>query len=171
MVDINETGVVTTHVGQPNDDQSWLVNRLGDGIQSVTLDVTTFVSSTMASKCIVDDDPDNTVVYIKSGIPLARITKGANTGLYGPYEAAAKDGRNGNIEGVLESTFSVEFNRTGVKVPTVTAAMRYTGAIDTTKLPVDVTGAKWDGLFVKITSDGSPATLLSNTPAAAGAGA
>lgn len=168
MVDINETGVVTTHVGQPNDDQSWLVNRLGDGIQSVTLDVTTFVSDTMASKCIVDDDPDNTVVYIKSGIPLARITK---SGLYGPYEAAAKDGRNGKIEGVLESTFSVEFNRTGVKVPTVTAAMRYTGAIDTTKLPVDVTGAKWDGLFVKITPDGSPATLLSNAPAAAGAGA
>ena len=73
--------------------------------------------------------------------------------------------------GVLESTFSVEFNRTGVKVPTVTAAMRYTGAIDTTKLPVNVTGAKWDGLFVKITPNGSPATLLSNAPATAGAGA
>lgn len=168
-MDINETGVVTTHVGQPNDDQSWLINRLGDGVMSVTLDVTTFVSSTMASKVIVDDDPDNTVVYIKSGVPLARITTGASKDLYGPYEAAAKDGRNGAIEGVLESQFSVEFNRTGVKVPVVTAGMRYTGAIDTTKLPVDVTGAKWDGLFMKVTPDGSPATILSSAPAVAGA--
>lgn len=170
MVDINETGVVTTHIGEPADDQSWLVNRLGDCIESVTLDVTTFVSSTMASKTIVDDDPDNTVVYIKSGIPLVKITTGASKGMYGPYEAAAKDGRNGVIEGVLESQFTVEFNRSGVKVPVVTAGMRYTGVIDTTKLPFDVTGAKWQGLFLNRPAEGSPATILSNAPAA-GAGA
>jgi hypothetical protein len=156
-------GVFTDNLSAPQDDQSWLVNRITDGVQSVTLDVSTFTAG--EDKYFASFGDDDTTGYVKSGIPLARITTGEHTGEYGPYDPAATDGRNTAIEGVLESQFAVQFTRAGLKAAANTAGMRYMGVINTAKLPVPVDGAVWHGLFADNPQDGSPITALSVAPA------
>lgn len=73
-----DLSVRTETFGQDN--QSWIGAAHGiDLARSITLDTSAFVSGTHY--------PDG---YIRSGTPLGRITA---TGLYGPYDNAAADGR------------------------------------------------------------------------------
>lgn len=63
-----------------SDDASWLGSSHGtDAGRSITLDVSTFTEATHY--------PDG---YFPSGLPLGRITA---SGLYGPYDSEAVDGR------------------------------------------------------------------------------
>lgn len=73
-----DLSVTTETFGQDN--QSWIGAAHGiDLARSITLDTSAFVAGTHY--------PDG---YIRSGTPLGRITA---TGLYGPYDNAAADGR------------------------------------------------------------------------------
>lgn len=140
-------GVTTETYTEPADDQSWLVNRITDGTQGVTLDVNTFLTEGKSDQYFNHLSDDDLVGYIKSGIPLAIITSGDSQGLYGPYDPDATDGRNGPIEGLLESQFPIEFNRAGVKNRYVSAGMRYMAVINKANLPYPVDGASWHGMF------------------------
>lgn len=63
-----------------SDDQSWLASAHGtDAGVGITLDVSAFTAGTHY--------PDG---YFPSGLPIAKITA---TGLYGPYDDTAVDGR------------------------------------------------------------------------------
>ncbi|MEE8666842.1 MAG: hypothetical protein SOI13_01600 [Bifidobacterium mongoliense] len=158
-------GVYTDNLSAPQDDQSWLVNRKSDGIQSVTLDLASFVTDD--SKYFASLGADDTVGYLKSGIPLARIATGDKQGEYGPYDKSATDGRETAIEGVLESQIQVSFTRSGLKSVSDSAGMRYMGVVNTAKLPGDITGAVWHGEFSDNHQDGSPILALSVAPAKA----
>ncbi|MCO6558488.1 MAG: hypothetical protein J6575_03505 [Bifidobacterium sp.] len=157
---------VTTENGTPEDDQSWLVNRMSDGIQAVQVALGTFTGDPEKEASYFDFLSDtDTVGHIKSGIPLALITGGDNKGMYGPYDPQASDGRNGPIEGVLESQVEVQFTRSGFKTTAENVGMRYMAVINTTNLPVKTEGATWHGLFVDCHQDGTPITLLGAAPA------
>lgn len=153
-------GVFLSNQAVPKDDQSWLVNRLSDGVASVTLDLSTFLGDKEDEYFAALTDED-TVGYLKSGIPLARIT---GTKKYGPYDPDATDGRADAVAGFLESQYEVQFTRTGLKGGTdQEAGMRYTGVIDKTKLPV-VPGdnVPYKGLFLWFDrAETQQATLLS----------
>lgn len=63
------------------DDQSWLGSAHGtDTARSITLDVSKFIGGTHY--------PDG---YLKSGLPLGKVTA---SGKYGPYDGSAADGRD-----------------------------------------------------------------------------
>jgi hypothetical protein len=71
---------VKTQTFSGNEDRRWLGTRLGaDQCRSITLDVSTFLAAHLAAKGA-----------IPSGTVLGIITA---TGLYGPYDDAAVDGR------------------------------------------------------------------------------
>lgn len=73
--------------GWVTDDPSWLGSAHGtDATETVTLDVSLFDAETHY--------PDG---YLPSGLNLAKVT---TTGLFGPYDNAATDGR-GTFEGHL----------------------------------------------------------------------
>ncbi len=100
------------------EDRSWLGSRDGtDVTQTITLDVSTFTAATHY--------PDG---YIKSGTVLGRITA---TGLYGPYDNGASDGRE----------VAVGFLFTSAKVreggPDVGAPIHWRGVIREAKLPTN----------------------------------
>lgn len=98
------------------EDRSWLGSRDGtDVTQTVTLDTSTFTEATHF--------PDG---YIPSGTVLGRITA---TGLYGPYDNAAGDGRETAV-GFLYSNTKV---RTGG--PDVGAPIHWRGVIRAARLP------------------------------------
>lgn len=98
------------------EDRSWLGSRDGTAYtQTITLDVSTFTEATHF--------PDG---YIPSGTVLGLITA---TGLYGPYDNAAGDGR-GTAVGFLFSSVKV---RTGG--PDVGAAIHWRGIIRADRLP------------------------------------
>lgn len=79
--------VHTENLTAPRDKQKWLLNRITDGIKKVTLDLSTFVGGANESKYFASIDDENTVAYLYSGIPLARIN---NTNNFGPYDPTAK---------------------------------------------------------------------------------
>lgn len=167
-------GVTTETYSMPQDDQSWLVNRITDGVQSVQLDVNTFLTEGKTEDYFASLEDDDTIGYVKSGIPLALITTGDSQGMLGPYDPAATDGRNGPIEGLLESQFAVEFTRSGVKERYVSAGMRYMAVINKENLPYDVGDATWHGMFYdnqNVTTGGTltPITMLSAASASNGA--
>ena len=64
----------------PQDKQKWLLNRITDGVKKVTLDLSTFVGGANESKYFASIDDENTVAYLYSGIPLARINNTNNLG-------------------------------------------------------------------------------------------
>lgn len=71
---------VRTHDYAGNEDRTWLKTRKGfDTCRSITLDVSTFVAGHLTAKGA-----------IPSGTVLAKITA---TGLFGPYDSGASDGR------------------------------------------------------------------------------
>lgn len=97
------------------DDNSWLDSQHGvDAIQTITLDLTTF------------DASQHTNGFIPSGCALGKITA---TGLYGPYDDTAVDGRQ-TLDGHLYG---------GVKVNTGSTkaggALLWHGAVKSNKLP------------------------------------
>lgn len=97
------------------EDRSWLGSRDGtDVTQTVTLDTSTFTEGTHF--------PNG---YIPSGTVLGRITA---TGLFGPYDDAANDGREVAV-GFLYSNTKV---RTGG--PDVGAPIHWRGVIRSARL-------------------------------------
>ena len=94
---VHSTGIVTV-----KDDQSWRFGEQPHGTLDVTLDLTKFnvTDNEKLKKYITGYGPKAQTVYIKSGLPLGRIT---DTGLYGPYDKDASDGRNAVAGPVWES--------------------------------------------------------------------
>lgn len=100
------------------EDRSWLGSRDGTEVtQTVTLDTSTFTEGTHY--------PNG---YIPSGTVLGRITA---TGLFGPYDDAASDGR--------EVAVGFLFSNTRVRSggPDVGAPIHWRGVIRTAKLPAN----------------------------------
>lgn len=107
------------------DKRNWLGSAHGtDAPVSVTLDVSKFTAGTHY--------PDG---YIKSGIPLGKVTA---TGLYGPYDDAASDGRQ-TLVGFLFTAQDV--NARGVASTKVVGSMLLHCFIREAKLPVPVDAA------------------------------
>lgn len=153
--------VRTVGVTAPQDDQSWLVNRMSDGIKEGQLDLALFTGDEEAeAKYFASIDPDDTDAWLKSGIPVARVN-GTNT--YGPYDPAATDGRQSKVAGFLESQLHVVFTRTGFENRYPTVGIRYMAVIDANNLPVDLpAGTQFDGLVLDYDKDaGSDVTVLS----------
>lgn len=160
---VHSTGIVTV-----KDDQSWRFGEQPHGTLDVTLDLTKFNVSDneKLQKYITGYGPKAQTVYIKSGLPLGRIT---DTGLYGPYDKDALDGRNA-VAGLLESQLTVNVVLSGWELADGdNAALRYRGDIIKKNLPVvPESNATWNGEFYDIDEETGKATRLG---AAAGAGA
>lgn len=160
---VHSTGIVTV-----KDDQSWRFGEQPHGTLDVTLDLTKFnvTDNKKLQKYITGYGPKAQTVYIKSGLPLGRIT---NTGLYGPYDKDASDGRNA-VAGLLESQLTVNVVLSGWELADGdNAALRYRGDIIKKNLPVvPDDNATWNGEFYDIDEETGKATRLG---AAAGAGA
>lgn len=160
---VHSTGIVTV-----KDDQSWRFGEQPHGTLDVTLDLTKFNVSDnkKLQKYITGYGPKAQTVYIKSGLPLGRIT---DTGLYGPYDKDASDGRNA-VAGLLESQLTVNVVLSGWELADGdNAALRYRGDIIKKNLPVvPENNATWNGEFYDIDEETGKATRLG---AAAGAGA
>ncbi|WNE84531.1 hypothetical protein [Bifidobacterium adolescentis] len=160
---VHSTGIVTV-----KDDQSWRFGEQPHGTLDVTLDLTKFNVSDnkKLQKYITGYGPKAQTVYIKSGLPLGRIT---DTGLYGPYDKDALDGRNA-VAGLLESQLTVNVVLSGWELADGdNAALRYRGDIIKKNLPVvPDDNATWNGEFYDIDEETGKATRLG---AAAGAGA
>src|SRR5690242_10405842 len=89
---------------------------------SITLDITTFTAGTHY--------PNG---YIPSGCALAKITA---SGLYGPYDSGAADGRQTPANGAFLLFSSVRvLNPSGVALAKVGAAGLVHGFVDPTRLP------------------------------------
>ncbi|MET9480936.1 head decoration protein [Streptomyces sp. NPDC006638] len=117
-------GLVTESFSQ--DKRDWLQGAHGtDIVPSVTLDVSTFTAGTHF--------PDG---YIKSGIPLGKITAG---GKYGLYSDAASDGRQVCV-GFLYTGVEVVTKR-GAVLPSAVGSMLVHCAIKESKLPVTIDAA------------------------------
>ncbi len=100
------------------EDRSWLASRDGFGVpRSLTLDTSKFVAGTHY--------PNG---YVPSGMALGKITA---TGLYGPYDNAASDGRE---VAELFLAHSVEMRSGG---PNVGASGHWRGAIKVSRLPAN----------------------------------
>lgn len=107
------------------DRRDWLGSAHGTDVPvSVTLDVSKFDAE--------DHYPDG---FIKSGIPLGKITA---TSLYGPYDDTATDGRQ-TLVGFLFTAQDVNARR--VASTKVVGSMLWHGAIREAKLPVPVDAA------------------------------
>ncbi|WP_405927925.1 head decoration protein [Streptomyces griseus] len=107
------------------DRRDWLGSAHGtDAPVSVTLDVSKFTKSTHY--------PDG---YLKSGIALGKVTTG---GKYGPYDAAATDGRE-DIVGFLFTGVDVDARQ--VASTSVVGSMLIHCFIREAKLPVAVDSA------------------------------
>lgn len=160
---VHSTGIVTV-----KDDQSWRFGEQPHGTLDVTLDLTKFNVSDnkKLQKYITGYGQKAQTVYIKSGLPLGRIT---DTGLYGPYDKDASDGRNA-VAGLLESQLTVNVVLSGWELADGdNAALRYRGDIIKKNLPVvPENNATWNGEFYDIDEETGKATRLG---AAAGAGA
>lgn len=156
--------VRTENLTAPRDKQKWLLNRITDGAKKVTLDLSTFIADpSKEAKYFASIDDENTVAYLRSGIPLARIE---STNNFGPYDPTASDGRQNKVAGFLESQVKVEFTRKGLKERYADSALRYMAVIDKSELPVPVTGAKVDGLILSYDAgSGSDVEMLSTVTA------
>lgn len=107
-----------------NEDRSWLGARLGaDVCRSVTLDTSTFVAAHLAAKGAVP-----------SGTVLGRITA---TGLYGPYDPAATDGREVAAGHLFNTTQLGDGSGTDLATaPNVGAPLFWHGIVKESKLPL-----------------------------------
>lgn len=152
---VHSTGIVTV-----KDDQSWRFGEQPHGTLDVTLDLTKFNVSDneKLQKYITGYGPKAQTVYIKSGLPLGRIT---DTGLYGPYDKDASDGRNA-VAGLLESQLTVNVVLSGWELADGdNAALRYRGDIIKKNLPVvPDDNATWNGEFYDIDETTGKATRL-----------
>lgn len=161
---VHSTGVVTV-----KDDQSWRYGEQVGGTVNVTLDLTKFNvdDETKRNQYITGYGPKAQTIYVKSGLPLGKITE---TGLYGPYDKDATDGRNA-VAGLLESMLTVNVVLSGWELADGdVAAMRYRGDIVKSKLPVvPDTAAVWSGEFFDVDPNTGTVTPLAAASGAAGA--
>ncbi|MFC8447714.1 head decoration protein [Kitasatospora sp. NPDC057223] len=119
--------------------RSWLASLHGtDQTETVTLDASKLVAGT---HYVASADSTQPYSRLLSGVPLGRITA---SGLYGPFDPAAVDGRQ-NLAGlVFEETL---FAPGQPKIPCallwhgVARAAKIPGGIDTTKITLSPTGA------------------------------
>lgn len=158
--------VHTTGYTVPQDDQSWLINRITDGIREAQLDLSLFTGDKeKEQKYFASIDPDDFNAWLKSGIPVAKVT---STGLFGPYDPTATDGRQLKVAGFLESQLHVVFTRSGFEDQYPTAGVRYMAVIDRNNLPVTLAESTvFEGLILDYDKDaGGDVTVLS--PSAAG---
>lgn len=104
------------------EDLSWLLQRGGYDPESITLDTSAFTAATHY--------PNG---FVRSGTALGKITA---TGIYGPYDNAASDGRE-VCAGLLAA-----FTPMVVGGRDVGAALLFAGVVKTSNLPiaVDTTG-------------------------------
>lgn len=162
----------STGVRSVIDDQTWRYGEQLPGTVSVTLDLTTFSNAETENKkkYLTGLDDSATEVYIKSGVPLARIT---SSGLYGPYDPEAKDGRQDRVAGLLESMLKVNVTVGGWEVEdSEVVGMRFRGNVIVKKLPVvPADTVAWDGDFVSVDPDTGTTKRLPNTVASTGPGA
>ena len=162
----------STGVRSVIDDQTWRYGEQLPGTVSVTLDLTTFSNATTENKkkYLTGLDDSATEVYIKSGVPLARIT---SSGLYGPYDPEAEDGRQERVAGLLESMLKVNVTVGGWEVEdSEVVGMRFRGNVIVAKLPVvPADTVAWDGDFVSVDPDTGTTKRLPNTVSAGAAGA
>ncbi|MGK9270489.1 head decoration protein [Williamsia muralis] len=103
------------------ENRSWLIGTHGvDLTPSVTLDITKFTKATHY--------PNG---YVPSGTRLGKVTA---TGLYGPYDNAATDGRE-TAAGLLFSSVRAIDTSTGNALAKVAGAIFVHGLVATAKLP------------------------------------
>jgi len=115
------TTVVTSTGGV---DHTWLASRHGIGnALTRTLDVTKFTAGTHY---------DATTKVIPSGVVLAKITA---SGLYGPYDSGASDGRQLAIDSILLDAVPLLLPNGGTSSTTAAAAIRH-GIVKPARLPV-----------------------------------
>lgn len=147
---VRSTGIVTVE-----ENNEWRFgHHTDDGTVSVTLDLDTFNvdDETKRDKYLTGVGDKATTIWIKSGIPLAKIDE---SGAYGPYDPDATDGRQNKIAGLLESMVEVSVTFGGWEVVNgVNVGMRYRGDIIKSKLPVvPADDAVWGGSFFDIEDD------------------
>lgn len=112
------TDITTESFGA--DSKHWLAQRKGlDTMESVTLDLSLFTA---------DHSPDG---FIPSGTVLAKVTA---TGLYGPYDNAAVDGRTVATGHLFDAVRVTRGN--GQAVTRAGAAMLWEGVVLEARLPV-----------------------------------
>ena len=145
---VHSSGIVTVE-----EDNSWRYGEKNTN-DSVSVTIVPELFKTADNKYLTGVGPKATTVYIRSGIPLAKITSGANVGSYGPYDKQATDGRQTKIAGLLESMVSVNINLSGWDVDDPLVGMTYRGDIVASKLPVKPeSGAVWGGEFYDVEDD------------------
>lgn len=105
------------------EDRSWLVGQHGvDITPGITLDIAKFTKATHYQNG-----------YIPSGTIVGKVTA---SGLYGPYDNAASDGRE-VAAGVLFSSVRAVDPNTGNALAKVGSARFIHGAVNTAKLPAN----------------------------------
>lgn len=136
---VKTSGVVIHEV-----DDSWRYGEKNSN-DSVSVVIVPELFKTTDNKYLTGVDPKATTVYIRGGIPLAKITSGTNKGMYGPYDKTATDGRQTAIAGLLESEVAVNITLAGWDAGDPLVGMTYRGDIVKSKLPVvPEEGAVWD---------------------------
>ena len=159
----------STGVRSVIDDQTWRYGEQLPGTVSVTLDLATFSNAETENKkkYLTGLDDSATEVYIKSGVPLARIT---SSGLYGPYDPKATDGRQDRVAGLLESMLKVNVTVGGWEVEdSEVVGMRFRGNVIVKNLPVSpAETVAWDGDFVAVDPETGTTKRLPNTVATTG---
>ena len=107
---------LTTETFNKVSDKSWIRMRMGlDSMLPITLDISSFDAEHIA------------LGYLPSGIALAKITA---SGLYGPYQDAALDGRQTLAGHLFEET-----KVAALTDPDCGAALFWTGVVRESRLP------------------------------------
>lgn len=136
---VKTSGVVIHEV-----DDSWRYGEKNSN-DSVSVVIVPELFKTTDNKYLTGVGPKATTVYIRGGIPLAKITSGTNNGMYGPYDKTATDGRQTAIAGLLESEVAVNITLAGWDAGDPLVGMTYRGDIVKSKLPVvPEEGAVWN---------------------------
>lgn len=136
---VKTSGVVIHEV-----DDSWRYGEKNSN-DSVSVVIVPELFKTTDNKYLTGVGPKATTVYIRGGIPLAKITSGTNKGMYGPYDKTATDGRQTAIAGLLESEVAVNITLAGWDAGDPLVGMTYRGDIVKSKLPVaPEEGAVWN---------------------------
>ncbi|MFE5483009.1 head decoration protein [Streptomyces sp. NPDC056527] len=109
----------------------WLGGRHGtDDTDTITLDITKFTSG---AHYVPSTDTSQPYNLFKSGVPVGKITA---SGLYGPFDKAAADGRAGLAGLVVAETL---FAPAATKVP---VALLWHGTVRAAKVPGGFTPAE-----------------------------
>ncbi|WP_432008844.1 head decoration protein [Streptomyces bacillaris] len=120
-------------------DRDWLASRHGsDATDTITLDLAQFTKDTH----YVEPTPSRPHGYVRSGVPVGQITA---SGLYGPYDPAATDGRE-VLAGLVytEAPFTPGTDRVPAALfwHGTARADKVPGGIDPSKLSPSAAGAQ-----------------------------